>query len=54
MNPQKAQLYWSAVIAVTVALIGIHNLFAQNSSAHLFSEISPPAADIVKDGFVIR
>jgi hypothetical protein len=56
MNPQKVQLFWTALVAVAAALIGIHNLFAQQSSStHVFSEVtSSPSPDLIKDAFEFR
>lgn len=49
MNSQKAQIFWTSVVAVGVALMALHQSFSQNNSPSAFTELNnrTPTSDLV-------
>ena len=55
MTPRKAQIIWSSIVAVGVALVALYSVFASKPVSHVFFRAGPtPASSLVKDSFVIR
>ena len=49
MNSQKAQIFWTSVVAVAVALMALHHTFTQSNSSSAFTELNnrTPTSDLV-------
>jgi hypothetical protein len=52
MSSQKAQIFWSSIVALTVALLGLRGVFAQKPAGadYVESVARTPAADLVGGG----
>lgn len=53
MKSQKAQIFWTSLVAIGLAVMALHSIFNEKPT-RTFTETTPTSERFIKDSFEIR